>query len=160
MREFMKRKEAAKIASNQKAQHRRVHDDFKHTDLPNKKSTKKDLRRIEHELTKRKLESQFAAKYNVQIIRDDKTGEIKVKKDLEKLKQKKALLKEAKLRIKKETEQKKSTEKKEIIVEKDNVAFGETNKQPPNLISIKKAKNLNRKAWQKGNLLLLDKLKN
>lgn len=156
----MKRKEAVKSTpSTQKQQHRRVHDDFKDVDQMTKKSTKRDLRRIDNELVKRKLESQFAAKYNVQIIRDEKTGEIKVKKDLDKLKKKKELLKEVKLRLKKEAEEKSSTEKKEIVVEQDSVAFGETNKQPPNLVTIKKAKNLNKKAWQKGNLLLLDKIK-
>lgn len=162
MREFIKRKEAAKTTpSTQKQQHRRVHDDFKDVDLKTKKSTKRDLRRIDKELEKRKLESQFAAKYNVQIIRDEKTGEIKVKKDVEKIKKKKELLKEVKLRLKKEAEQKQLTEKKEVVVEQETVGFGETNKQPPNLVTIKKAKsrNISNKAWQKGNLLLFDKIK-
>jgi hypothetical protein len=156
MKEFVARKEAAKTAVLQKQQHRRVQDDFKESELPTKKSTKRDLRRIENELTKRKLESQFASKYNVQIIRDDKTGEIRVKKDVEKVKEKKQLLKDAKVRIQKEIEEKKKTEKKEVVIEQDSVGFGETNKQPPNLIKIKKTKNLNltKKAWQKGNLLL------
>lgn len=154
MREFIKRKEAAKTSTDKKTQYRNIHDDFKDSDSLTHKSTKRDLRRIENELTKRKLESQFATKYNVQIIRDEKSGEIKVKKDTEKLKKQKELMIAAKLRLKQEAKVKKSTEKKEIVIEPDHVAFGETNKQPPNLIKPKKSKIINKKAWQKGTLLL------
>lgn len=161
MREFIKRKEAAKTTVQTQLSYHRVHDDFKEKDSLTNKSTKRDLRRIENEIKKRKTESQFAAKYNVQIIRDEKTGEIKVKKDINKLKEKKELLKEVKLRLQKESKEKKLTEKKEVVIEPDNVGFGETNKQPPNLITIKKAKNLKltKKAWQKGNLLLSSRIK-
>lgn len=160
MREFVKRKEAVKNVKQLKIQQRKVHDDFKASDSLTNKSTKRDLRRIENDLKKRKLEAQFATKYNVQIVRDEKTGEIKVKKDFGKLKQKKELLNAAKLRIQQEEKLKSSTEKKEVVIPKDDVAFGEVNKQPPNLIVPKKSKKItNKKAWQKGNLILFDKIK-
>ena len=44
-------------------------------------SNKQHLRRVEHLLHKKKQEAEYAKKFNVQIIRDEVTGEIKMKKD-------------------------------------------------------------------------------
>lgn len=147
-------------------------------------TNRQHLKRVDMELRKRKLESEFAKKFNVQITRDEKTGEIKVKKDKEKSKKQKELLQAAKLRIKQEkmkgkpaakpevTEEEQSNylvvhpvlskkkEKDEMeVIKRDYVAFGETVKAPPNLSAFLSKKKLPSKKPGSRNLILLEKFK-
>lgn len=117
-------------------------------------SNKQHLRRVEHLLFKKKQEAEYAKKFNVQIIRDEVTGEIKMKKDpLVKANQKKA--KHSKEKDKKDEEVTPATTKKEeetpefplvkyqlsakqkrkLLQEEntvlDHVKFGEVVKEPP-----------------------------
>lgn len=165
-----------------------IHDDFKTSDSLFKKSSKESnrqhLRRVEREIQKRKLESEFSKKFKVQITRDEQTGEIKVKKDKGKIKQQKELLLQAKSRLQheklqaqtilkptsalKETEEfvvpkiplknpkkMRNNHDDDDILKQDFVNFGETNKQPPSLAPFLKKS----KTPGKRNLLLLSQFK-
>lgn len=51
-----------------------------HMTKQSNESNSRFLRRVDHAVHQRKLEAQFSTKYNVDIIRDQETGEIKLKK--------------------------------------------------------------------------------
>lgn len=179
-KKFVEMKNSIKIKSKIGS----IHDDFKTSDSLFKKSSKESnkqhLRRVDKEIQKRKLESEFSKKFNVQITRDEQTGEIKVKKDKGKIKQQKELLQQAKSRIQhqklqaqtilkptsalKETEEfvvpkiplknpkkARTNHDDEEILKQDYIGFGETNKQPPSLAPFLKKS----KTPGKRNLLLL-----
>ncbi|CAG9808207.1 unnamed protein product [Chironomus riparius] len=157
-RQFMEiKKSVSSIGKNNKNKKRiTVHDDFVKSEGIGKKlrneSNKQHLRRVEHLLHKKKQEAEYAKKFNVQIIRDEVTGEIKMKKDpLIKANQKKV----KKLKDKDKEDEEATTKKKEedvpefplvkyqfsakqkrkLMLEEhavqDHVKFGEVVKEPP-----------------------------
>ncbi|XP_070503731.1 DNA ligase 1 [Chironomus tepperi] len=172
---------ASKIGKNNKNNKKRitVHDDFVKSEGIGKKlrneSNKQHLRRVEHLLHKKKQEAEYAKKFNVQIIRDEVTGEIKIKKDpLIKANQKKAKVskeKESKddevTTSKKEEDipefplvkyQLNAKQKRKLMQEEntvqDHVKFGEVVKEPPSFNLPQKTNAVKRKK----NFLFLSQL--
>jgi hypothetical protein len=135
-------------------------------------SNRQHLRRVDRVIEKKKQEAAYAKKYNIQIIRDEKSGEIKIKNDPASMKKKqkidkeklKKMIEEAKKAKKLEilnassglplvkyhdTRKKKNNkvDKDEIVIQQDYVKFGEVVKEPP---SFKLPQKENAKASKTG----------
>ena len=167
-----------------------IDDDFRSTQIDldgirrnANESDQKFLRRVNRITHQRRLEAGFAAKYNVDIIRNQETGEIKLKKrpkdEIEELMKKRRaeakngkrkfedkepeivepkLTSLQKLKLKKKAKkQSQMDEKSRVFSEYQHevIKFGETVKAPPSLITPRKAtKNETVSRPGKRNLLL------
>jgi hypothetical protein len=133
-----------------------VNDDFVKDDhqfefkkKPNE-STKQQFRRVEQSINRRMVEAEYAKKYNVDIIRDNETGEIKMKK---KKVEKKNPGKVVKKKVDPVPEidniahapvilkSNKKSKDHDLGFKRDKFKFGEVVKGPPNLRFPKKFKN-------------------
>lgn len=151
-----------------------MNDDFKSTKIDldgiRKNANETDykfLKRVNRITHQRRVEAGFAAKYNVDIVRDNETGEIKLKKkpkdeiaelmkkrraeaksgkkkfrEKEVVKEEPKLTSLQKLKLKKLSKKKSRKDEKTLEFEEyqhEDIAFGETVLAPPSLVKPRKA---------------------